>query len=34
MTGKQFREAVGGLIKVDNEDGESYDAVKDMDMFR
>lgn len=34
MTGKQFREAVGGLIKVDKEDGESYDAVKDMDMFR
>jgi len=33
MTGKQFREAVGGLIKVEKENGESYDVVKDMKMF-
>jgi Ca2+ transporting ATPase len=34
MTGKEFRETVGGLITVQNEAGEDEDRVKNMSKFR
>ena len=34
MTGKQFRETVGGLTKVKLDNGAEKDAVKNMGKFR
>lgn len=34
MTGKQFREAVGGLTKIPNDKGEEVDKVSNMKMFK
>lgn len=34
MTGKNFREAVGGLVTKTDEEGKEVDSVKDMSAFR
>lgn len=33
MTGKKFREAVGGLVTKKDDDGKEIDYVKDMHAF-
>lgn len=34
MTGKDFREAIGGLKSIENEDGTSTETVANLGVFR